>query len=305
MSDEPEEVEIWAFGHRFRELPGLAEDLITLEREAAIYSDFWDDDAGTFRFYKIRLLPNEIFQYVEAHVARQKFHEALQQGASFEEALAAIHDAQMAERVRSYGNYGRTKLKDGTVVDIRGCAASFYPPEMEALVCGARRDRYELLPNLQESHRTSLLINILDSFPIVAKRLQKRSHGRASFAIENEYDVQDLLFVAIRSIFDDARTEEWTPQLAGRARRIDVVVPAADAVVEVKYVRDARHAKTVVDELMVDIESYHAHPHCEKLLVLVWDPQGHIADPVALGSDLSGLRVKGTHHFHVHVLVRR
>jgi hypothetical protein len=37
---KPEYIEVEVFGHKFRELSGNAEDLITLEREGAIYSHF-------------------------------------------------------------------------------------------------------------------------------------------------------------------------------------------------------------------------------------------------------------------------
>ena len=305
MANKPEYVEITAFGHRFRLLSGLADDLITLEREGAIYDHFWDDKAKTFRYYKIPFLPQEIFEYVEAHVAQQQFDDAINRGASFKKALAAITNKELADRVRRYGNYGKSKMKDGSTVDIRGCAASFYPPEIGALVCGQRRDRYKLLPEINEIDKTSLLMNMLDAFPVIARRLKQRKNKRPPLIIENEYDVQDLLFAIMRSVFDDARTEEWPPKHAGKDRRIDIVLPTHEIVVEVKIIRDTSHASSVVDELMIDIESYHAHPKCKTLLMFLWDPEGYIIDPIPLSRDLSGLRVKKDHQFNVHVLIRK
>jgi len=116
-------VEGCAFGHSFLELRGNIEDLITLERDGAIYSHFWHEESQAFRYYRIRLLPKEIFEYVEAQLARQEFIKATMDGADLEGALAAISNAEIRERVRSYGNYGHSRLKDGTEVDLRGCAA--------------------------------------------------------------------------------------------------------------------------------------------------------------------------------------
>ena len=234
MRKLPDLAEATVFGHRFVALPGLIEDLITLEKEGAVYSHFWDETARTFRYYRIPFLPREIYQYVEAHIAKQQFDDALVSGANFEEALATLSNVEIAQRVRSYSDYGRGKLKDGTTVDIRGCAASFYPSEIEALVCGHRPDRYELLPDLHGVDKPSLIVQMIDYFPVIARFMTRRDHGRPSYLIENEYDVQHLLFVSVRSLFDDARLEDWTPKHAGASKRIDIVVPSAETVIETK-----------------------------------------------------------------------
>lgn len=236
---------------------------------------------------------------------KKQFDDAIENGATFDEAVEAIKDARIRQRVVSYGNFGQCKTKDGTVLDIRGCAASFYPPEIEALVCGQRQDRYELLPRLDAVNATSLLIRIIDNFRVSIRALTDRSHNRPDLRIESEYDVQDVLFACVRASFNDARREEWAPQHAGSAKRIDIAIPSAGALVEVKFVRTAQHAKTIADELKIDIESYHTHPTCGTLLVLVYDPRTYIADPEAIEQDLSGRRTKKTSSFDVQVMVRR
>ena len=196
------------------------------------------------------------------------------------------------------------KLKDGTHIDIRGCAASFYTPELEKLVCGQRRDRYELLPEIPPSDRAAFVIAAIDSFPVIRRFLASRKHGRPAIAIDNEYDVQDLLFCLLRSVFHDARLEDWTPKHAGSAKRIDIVLPSQKVIVETKFVRDAAHARAVADELKIDIESYHAHPSCGTLIAFVHDPAQHIIDPEQIMTDLSGHRAKGKAQFDVRVLIR-
>jgi hypothetical protein len=301
---EPELTEATAFGHRFVDLPELIANLITLEKEGAVYAHLWDDEVQTFRYYRIPLLPVEIYQYVEAHVAKQQFDDAWRAGASFDDALTAITNPETAERVKAYGDRGHSTLKNGTVLDIRGCAASFYPQGMEELLCGQRPDRYELLPDLRSVDKPPLLIQMVDFFPVLARFMARRANGRPPFTIQNEYDVQHLLYVAVRAVFEDARLEDWTPKHAGSAKRIDVVVPSAETVLETKIVRDGAHARTIGDELKIDIESYHVHPACKRLIALVYDPDHHITDPAVLTKELSGFRVKGNSRFDVDVLVR-
>ena len=297
--------EATVFGHRFRDLSGNISDLVTLEREGAIYSDFWDKDSQTFHYYRIRLLPREVFQYVESQLARQEFTEALETGSDFEEALAAVSDPRIRDRVRSYGNYGQTTLKDGSTADIRGCLASFWPSGMEALLCGQRHERYERLPKRVETRDDVAMVHsAINGIPTIRRFLQCRKHGRPPFLFENEYDTQDFLFCILRSRFTDALLEESTPKHAGSAKRVDIVIPSANILVEVKHIRDRTHAREVGDELRIDIESYHAHQHCKWLIAFVHDPGEYIVDREALMRDLSGHRRKGDSEFEVEVLVR-
>jgi len=163
----------------------------------------------------------------------------------------------------------------------------------------------ESLPNFGSVDETSLLIRLIDNFRIGARILADRSHSRPAFVIENEYDVQDLLFVGIRGVFNDARLEEWTPKHAGNSKRVDIVVPSLGALVETKYIRSRSHARSVADEIKIDIESYHSYHACRSVLVLVYDPNASIPDPEVLETDLSGRRVKGNSTFDVRIMVRR
>ena len=302
--DEPEYSEAIVFGHKFKDLTSNIADLITLERDGAIFSHFWDDESQLFKYYRIDLLPAEIFQYVESNIALQQFNTAMENGASFNEALGSIQNCAIRKRVVSYGNYGHTRLRDGTTEDIRGCAASFYPSGMESLICGGRKDRYQLIPDMSTTSRLALVISAIDSFPVARRYLADRKHNRPAFLLANEYDSQDLLYCMLRSFFVDASLEEWTRKQAGNAKRIDIVIPSADIVIEVKHVRDKSHAQKVGDELKIDFESYYLHPNCQDLIAFVHDPEGHIVDPETFMRDLSGFRKKGDHEFQVHVLIR-
>ncbi len=172
-------------------------------------------------------------------------------------------------------------------------------------MCGARKDRLEILPSSSHPRdELASLLGILDSFPTIARFLQDRRNGRPSFEIAKEYDVQDVLFICIRSLFDDARLEDPAPKLAGRSKRVDIVLPSIKVLVEVKCVRDQTHARNLPHELMIDIESYHSHPACKHLLAFVYDAHGLIDDPQQLETELSGRRVKGDASFEVKLLVR-
>jgi len=297
--------EAFVFGHKFWGLPGNIDDLITLEKEGCIYAHYWDELSQTFKYYKVNFTPSEIFQFVEAYIAKTQFDTAISEGASFAEALDTIENREIADRVISYGNYGKTKLKNGSTADIRGCLASFFPADLEKLVCGGRHERYESMFEDRNINKNKLIYSQLDQFPIISNFISDRKNNRTSFIIENEYDIRDLLFVCFKSVLQDVRLEEWTTKHGGKSKRIDIVIPQVDTVIEVKYIRDKKHGNSVSDDLKIDIESYHVHPNCKTLICFIYDPKGYINDPMMLTQDLSGTRVKKDSQFDVKIFIRK
>jgi hypothetical protein len=297
---------IRAFGHEFKHvLPGLAEELITLEKEGVLYLDQFDGETGRINHYRLRFLPQEIVRYVEGSVAQQEYFEAMKvTKGDKEKALSLLTNKEIAEEVRRYPPVVINKEK-GITEDIRGCHASFIGRELEALTCfGSHPERLELIPQVSSRDKVAIILDMFESVSTNIGYLQKRKHDRPPVKFENEYDLQDLLYIMIKPVFPDAITEEYTPKNAGSSKRIDIAITSIKTVVEAKFVRNKAHASSVGDEIKVDIESYHTHPACKTLCVLVYDPGKHIADPVNLKDDLTGLRVINGKQFETRVVVK-
>jgi hypothetical protein len=127
---------------------------------------------------------------------------------------------------------------------------------------------------------------VIKGLPRAMFPLKHRRGGQRGPDFSTEYDVQDLLHALLRPWIKDIRVEEWTPSYAGSSGRIDFLFPQNGIVVETKLVRDARHAKRVGDELIVDIARYAQHPTCRQLWFVIYDPAGHIQNPDGFASDL-------------------
>jgi hypothetical protein len=270
-----------AFGIEFTdEIAPWRESLSDLEREGVTY-ERWilDDDDGGPGIYRVQFSPAEIYQFVRALVGWDQYAAG---------GFDAVADRALAKEAAASGleRYGRP----GTV-----CPADFFGVEVESLVCGwrlmkAQRVRADASPQ----DALVALHQIASTFPTSVKSLTDRGPSKSSFDLSSEGDVQDLLFFLLRSTFADARREEWTPSAAGNAKRIDLAIPSVSILIEVKFVRDARHGRRIADELRTDIESYHSHPACRTVFGFVWDPSRHIPDPAVLERDLSGSRsIKG------------
>ncbi|WP_250454476.1 hypothetical protein [Caballeronia sp. ATUFL_M2_KS44] len=135
--------------------------------------------------------------------------------------------------------------------------------------------------------RVEALYRIGERFHLVAKQLRVRRQDRATLDIVDEYDVQDLFHALLRISFDDVRPEEWTPSYAGGASRVDFLLPEIEAVVEIKKSRPGLSARELGEQLIVDIAKYKKHPNCRTLFCFVYDPDGRIANPRGIESDLN------------------
>lgn len=68
----------------------------------------------------------------------------------------------------------------------------------------------------QEGSPLSLVLNILNRFPTFVRQLKRRYNGRAPLEVNDEYDVQDLIYALLTLHFNDIRAEEYTPALRAR-----------------------------------------------------------------------------------------
>jgi len=123
-------------------------------------------------------------------------------------------------------------------------------------------------------------------FHAVVVQLRNRHEGRPTLDVNDEYDVQDLMHALLRLHFDDVRPEEWVPSYAGSASRTDFLLPQIDTVIEIKKTRKGLNAKSVGDQLIIDIAKYKKHPQCRRLVCFVYDPEGRISNPMGIKSDL-------------------
>lgn len=168
-----------------------------------------------------------------------------------------------------------------------------------------RRLVRDLAGGLPRDHDAlSVTLRTFEAFPELARHLRERARGKPAYVIEDEYDVQDLLYVALKPHIPDLTPEEWTPKDAGRAKRIDFVSRAARLCIEVKKPSSRNHAREIPDELKIDIESYYVHQACDTLAVFVYDPYGWMADPAQQERQLSGTRVIRGRHVEVIVRIR-
>ena len=161
-------------------------------------------------------------------------------------------------------------------------AAATYAATASAIGTSLARPDYGLPAAL------NTVIGVLRRFPAIVRELAKRHAGRPSLvAINDEYDVQDLLRGVLRGLFDDVRDEETTPSHAGVRSRMDLLLKREQIVIETKMTRANLDQRGVAQELAIDKELYRSHPDCRALVCFVYNPTLRLANPTALEDDLT------------------
>ncbi|MBK8279492.1 MAG: hypothetical protein IPK94_04830 [Saprospiraceae bacterium] len=121
--------------------------------------------------------------------------------------------------------------------------------------------------------------------------------------MEDEYDVQDISYVILKSIFPNLREEDPIPKVGGKSTKIDLILREEKILIEVKMIKAKDSNEThFIEQLKADFESYHECKWLRKLFCFVYDPYKKTRD-ISNFNDLNGERTKGEHNFNVEVIV--
>lgn len=96
-----------------------------------------------------------------------------------------------------------------------------------------------------------------------------------SISINNEYDLQHIMFAVIKAMYPDARREVCHDTGYGNVR-YDIFIDTLDTVIELKCSRKDYNDKKLLAELGEDAFFY----HCSRLLMYVYDKHKVIKDVV-------------------------
>jgi len=127
-------------------------------------------------------------------------------------------------------------------------------------------------------------------FHAVARELRQRSEHRLPFDVEDEHDVRDVVRALLCLMFEDFRTEEWTPPYAGGASRADLVLKGERIVIVVKKTRQGLGAKEIADQLAIDLQRFSTHSDYQTLFCFIYDPEGRVVNPRRVEADLTRQR---------------
>ena len=148
------------------------------------------------------------------------------------------------------------------------------------------KGKFSKVPTMVGTTAIQFLEEMFDRFDNIVQELKGRRDKRPPLIMNDEYDVQYLLQALLRMHFDDIRPEDYVPDYAGSASRIDFGLRAHNIVVEAKMTRPSLKNKEIGEQLVVDIKRYRNYPYCKVLYCFVYDPSRLVTNPRGLENDL-------------------
>lgn len=124
------------------------------------------------------------------------------------------------------------------------------------------------------------LVRFLERIPNGLKRWTWEDRGRTKnaepvkWAVQNEYHVQNLLYVLLAPIFEDVADEIYLQPLGQKTPRIDLYLPAMHTIIEVKYRKDTKKSfQALIGEIAEDISLYRSDPTYKeaRIVCFLWD----------------------------------
>ncbi len=124
------------------------------------------------------------------------------------------------------------------------------------------------------------LLGFLEHIPVGLKRWTWEENRRTRDAqpvrwpVENEYHVQNLLYVLLGPIFNDISDEVYLQPVGQKNPRIDLYLPALHTIIEVKYRKNGKKSfQELIGEIAEDASLYRADAKYKdaRIICFLWD----------------------------------
>jgi len=119
---------------------------------------------------------------------------------------------------------------------------------------------------------------------------------RAKIKFEDEPALQNFIYSVLRTLFVSVEFEDPTEKMCERSNRLDFVLKDHKIIIEVKYVRDKKHAKKISEELSVDYPRYKKSTYGKTIINYIYDPNNHISNHELYRKELKEM-LPEAHHY--------
>jgi len=101
-----------------------------------------------------------------------------------------------------------------------------------------------------------------------------KNSNSVKWFVENEYHVQNLLYILLAPIFNDIADEVYLQPIGQKTPRIDLYLPSLHTIIEVKYRKDTKKSfQNLIGEIGEDASLYRADPKYKDAYIVcfLWD----------------------------------
>ncbi|MEZ4887641.1 MAG: hypothetical protein R3E32_23105 [Chitinophagales bacterium] len=131
----------------------------------------------------------------------------------------------------------------------------------------------ELINSILENFENAV-IKITDSKERYGgKTANPKKTPKSIIKIEDEYDVQDILYVVLKATFPAIKYENPLAKFGGKSTRLDFVLEQEGLIIEVKQISQSEiNDKKFTDQIKVDLQSYHVLDYLKQIIFFIYAP---------------------------------
>ena len=122
------------------------------------------------------------------------------------------------------------------------------------------------------------LVRLLERIPAGLRKWTWEAKPRTANAplrqwhIDNEYHVQNLLWMMLAPILPDLDDEQYLAKIGQKSPRADLHIPSMKIIIEAKFLRPGDSMQKVIDEISSDTGLYNAMGNdCAGIIPVIWD----------------------------------
>lgn len=172
-----------------------------------------------------------------------------------------------------------TKVRDSVVQDALSASLDRYPAHQSALIWSCIRNAVS--DTTSDALRSpATVVHALRNFETAMKRWRwdpDKLQKPIRWPIRSEREVQDILWLILRPIFDDLEDEDTLPKFGHSTYRADFGIPSLGLLIEAKYARSAGDFKTIEKEVLQDLVPYLKTPErYSEVIVFIYDESSSV-----------------------------
>ncbi len=104
------------------------------------------------------------------------------------------------------------------------------------------------------------------------KRARTRGGESRKWHIDNEYHVQNLLYLLLAPVFLDLTDEDYTPSVGQMHPRADLGIPSLRLIIEVKFMRSNDNPQDMIEQIAADSGLYLVeNSSYSQIVAFIWD----------------------------------
>jgi hypothetical protein len=122
------------------------------------------------------------------------------------------------------------------------------------------------------------LVRLLERVPAGLRKWTWETQPRTTsgtarqWHVDNEYHVQNLLWLLLAPVFPDLDDEQYLTKIGQKNPRADLYIPSMRLIVEVKFLRAGDRMQKMIDEIASDASLYNAMGNdCAGIIAFIWD----------------------------------